>query len=130
MILSLLASAVLTFATPPSATTAKLAGDCMTRGHTVISISEAQVKCQIALDPTSQANILFVRFHQRSVTSAVQQYISFTVVPTAEGSMVQHRVWQEAMIRGELRTYEVVDPNIVNGVQNHLVTLGGTLQGH
>jgi hypothetical protein len=108
------------FDSPASEVGPRIAAQCMERGHTVIELTQNQVKCEIALNHTERAQALFLNFRQRRYTDQVRQFVGFTVVPNGEGSLVQTRAWVEAIIGGETRSRDV-DADVPAA----LVELGG-----
>lgn len=125
-IIAALATGVsVSFPTAPQETAAKIAGQCIERGHQVVDMTPNQVKCQVAVSHEQRGRILFQFFHQRRYTDQVRMFVGFTVVPTADGSIVQPRQWVEATIGGDVRTHDLGG---ASGAVDGLVSLGGVLR--
>jgi hypothetical protein len=112
----------------PQAVTARLAQLCMDKGFTVLDLGTNQVKCESPLTNVEKGHLLFIKFTQRNYTNDVHHYLAFTVIPAGEGSLVQHRMWIEAMINGSLRSAPLDDRALNSLVEGALTDLGGIVR--
>lgn len=115
MFTALLASAALLSATSSSFTfedrtpkqlVEEFAGYCM-NGGSIVSMTDNQIACEFPLTREQKVNALFRHFRQRSYNEQVKQFVSFTAIPSGEGSIGQTREWMEAQIGPQTRTVEL-----------------------
>lgn len=101
----------------------EFAGYCMHDGS-VVSMTDSQLVCEVNLTRTQKVNYLFRNFRQRSYTDQVRHIVTFTAIPSGEGSIGQLREHIEAQIGSQTRTSEL-DMNRRGSSNIVMVNMGG-----
>lgn len=115
-------AAIAVFATPavaqvtfpnqnPEAVIGKVAALCIERGHTILDITANKVSCESSISHDVKANIFISDFrHLGRYTDQVRLLFDFIVVPVRGDTIVQPRMWSEALIGGQRRIRERNSP--------------------